>query len=294
MLKRTTRALKVRSFSSIGDTFRDVATELQRDRELSAVCALVPPACRMGVVAVGAFSNDACKVALTATSAQAAQLRMLWWRTSVQEIGKDELPAAPLPRVLYLAHKRHALPTHRMLAVLQGVADLVETPQAETVAQLDAMCEHVFSNTLYLLMSVTSPEASEEAQDAASLVGRAWGLARLLRGAPVMARARDTCVLPKETLVDAKYATAWRQGDDSEGTRQATQHVVQYINALLDAADEQPQEPVARVLAASTRSFVDCLERRDFSVFSDASVTAWPSNEEEVIEMSTAMRAAFE
>lgn len=155
----------------------EVARAYEPERYLAATLAADPE--RSALIAIAAFAADLARIQATATQPMIGEIRLQWWRDSLELIGKGARIGSPLADALGDAVAAYELPAPLLVAMTEARAwDLYDDPMPDE-ASLDGYLSKIESIPFELalrVLGVTPVEAASLSLPA----GRAFGLARLL------------------------------------------------------------------------------------------------------------------
>lgn len=167
-----------------------------RDRFLTGLFA--PADRRESLYAVYAFNLELAKVREAVSEPMMGQIRLQWWRETVEEIyqggGRAHQVAEPLAQAIR-SHNLSLGTIERMLEARER--DLDDTLIAD-VAELEIYAEGTSATVTSLALEVLDVRGEAE-QAAGHHVGIAWALTGLLRAVPFHARA-GRVLLPEGLL----------------------------------------------------------------------------------------------
>ncbi len=159
-----------------------VARAYEPERYLAATLAAEPE--RTALIALTAFAADLCRITETATEPLLGEIRLQWWRDSLDTIQSGGRIGAPLADALGDVIVSQRLPVPLLIAMTEARAfDLYDDPMADTAA-LDgylAKTEALPFELALRILGVPAGDASALARPA----GRAFGMTRLLARLPV-------------------------------------------------------------------------------------------------------------
>jgi phytoene synthase len=174
-----------------GDPDRWLATRFIADRQR-----------RSDVVALYAFDHQLARARHVASNPLVAEMRLVWWRETVDEIWSDgPVRAHPTARALAAARARHGLPRPPLEAMIDARIELLARASLDIVQAL-AWADGAGGSAAMLAASILDPTGPAEAAIAA---GRVWGVLLLVR----------------QGLVDRGAATGWLAGGLAEARREA-------------------------------------------------------------------------
>jgi phytoene synthase len=159
------------------DDLDDLIRRVDPDRWLTSRF-IADAAARADVVALYAFDHELARARRAASSALLAEIRLTWWREVLDQVF-DAAPVRrhPVAEALAAAVARHALPRAPLEAMIDGQVEALESPTLDTAAAV-AWADAVEGSVTRLAAKLLDPAADAEA---ATLAGRAWGLALLVR-----------------------------------------------------------------------------------------------------------------
>ncbi|KAF8062035.1 NDUFAF6 [Scenedesmus sp. PABB004] len=214
----------------------------QHDPENFVWVVQLPQAVRLRVLALRAFNLESLLIAEQVKSREplVLQIRYQWWRDAVGGLGAAAAPPGH-PVLTALWHAQHGgaggaaggaaggggggssgfkLNRYQLRRILDArEQDAVAFQAPLTLAELEAYAEATASQLQYLQLAAAGV-ASHDADHAASHLGKAVGLALLLRGAAFQA-GRRRCYLPLELLAahGVSQEQVYRGGPAPEGLR---------------------------------------------------------------------------
>ncbi len=175
----------------------------RHDNDRYLTCLFAPADRREHLFALYAFNLEIAKTAEVVSEAMLGEIRLQWWRESIEAIytgtpRKHEvvtplaaaIAAAPLPRAAF----------ERLIEARS--LDLAEEPPA-SLEDLEAYAEASSGELVGLALAVLGVEG-EAARAAGRYLGIAWALTGLARAVPFHAR-QHRCYLPAD-LIAAKSA----------------------------------------------------------------------------------------
>ncbi|KAJ3339723.1 NADH dehydrogenase (ubiquinone) complex I, assembly factor 6 [Gonapodya sp. JEL0774] len=169
------------------------------DYEHYLVSLLQPsPAARRTYWAIRALNIELAKIRESVSNDALGTVKMQWWRDSVEECFKGNPGNAPTLVALYQAIQRTPLSKVFFFRLIKERTANLSVAQYPTMASLELYAEHTASSLLYLHLQ-TLGVISLQADHAASHLGKALGIATVLRGAAWQARDRRW-YLPAEVM----------------------------------------------------------------------------------------------
>ncbi|KAF2744927.1 hypothetical protein M011DRAFT_428126 [Sporormia fimetaria CBS 119925] len=226
--------------------------------------AFIPPtgAAVDAYLAIRALNIDLARVADTCSTPTVGMMRMQFWRDTVTKSLDGRPPKEPV--AVMIAQAAGALDHYSegkakfskawFHRVINTRAMFLGNPPYPDLAALENYAENTYSTLLYLTLSAL-PQASITTDHIASHIGKAMGIAAVLRGIPIVAFphpriSRDVTkdipalqgaiMLPLDVMAEAgvKEEDVFRQGSSAPGLRDAVFKVATRANDHLITARE--------------------------------------------------------
>ena len=258
----------------------------------------LPPHHRPAALAVRAFNVETAQALGATKEPHLALMRLKWWRDSVAAIhaGKPgEVPQHPVAIALSAAIHGSGARVKRWLEqiVEARIKDAEMSGPPPGIPALEAYANNTASTLLYLLLDLGDVRDAE-ADHAAAHLGKAIGIATLLRGTHAHS-AQRRCYVP--TDVCARHGVSTEdvyRARPTEELRNAIHEVASVAKSHLDSAramaprlggagkngmrsikgngNEGKQPPPATAAAVllpaiATGAYLEALEAKDFDVF---------------------------
>jgi phytoene synthase len=151
-----------------------------KDRYLASLFA--PPAARQHLHALYAFASEIARVRDAARQPLPGEIRLQWWRDVVAGEGRGEVSANPVAAALLDTIASCALPTERLIALIDAHAFDLYDEAMPSLAALDAYVEHTSGNLFALAAQILGCAHGMDAITAAALPASiAYGVAQRLR-----------------------------------------------------------------------------------------------------------------
>lgn len=183
------------------EVVRLAARAYERDRYLAAL--LSPRDRRDDLVALAAFAGEIGRIAAYVGEPMMGMIRLQWWRDTLAAVAVGDASGHPVADALGGVMRRHSLPQAPLAGFIDAhEAGLSTTPFADDAALLDHLERTqgaLFALALRIVGSAADPAPL------ASAAGRAYGMARVLVEAPVLAGEHRT-LLPADRLARAGLA----------------------------------------------------------------------------------------
>ena len=227
--------------------------------------AFVPRASRDAFLAIRAFNVEVARVADTTNTPVVGMMRMQFWRDTVAKALAGTPPQEPVAILLAKAAedlKERSQGTARLSKawfhrIINTREQHLGNPPYPTLAALEAYAENTYSTMLYLTLSAL-PQASLTTDHVASHIGKAMGIAAVLRGVPLIAfppqqplgtsnsmtgqsgPTQGAVLLPLDVMAEAnlREEDVFRQGASAPGLRDAIFIVATRANDHLITARE--------------------------------------------------------
>ncbi|KAF2688328.1 hypothetical protein K458DRAFT_146744 [Lentithecium fluviatile CBS 122367] len=225
----------------------------------------VPPSSRDAYLAIRAFNVDVARVADTTSTPTIGMMRMQFWRDTVTKALSGAPPKEPVAILLAKAaedlHERSGgkarLSKNWLHRIINTREQYLGNPPYPTLSSLESYAENTYSTMLYLTLSAL-PQASITTDHIASHIGKAMGIAAVLRGIPLIAfppqqplgisggvtgssgPTQGAVLLPLDVMAEAgvREEDVFRQGAAAPGLRDAVFTVATRANDHLITARE--------------------------------------------------------
>lgn len=225
----------------------------------------VPNSSRDAYLAIRAFNVDVARVADTTSTPTIGMMRMQFWRDTIAKALAGTPPKEPVAILLARAaeelHERSGgkarLSKNWFHRIINTREQYLGNPPYPTLTSLESYAENTYSTMLYLTLSAL-PQASITTDHIASHIGKAMGIAAVLRGIPLIAfppqaplgtsnsmtgqsgPTQGAVLLPLDVMAEAgvKEEDVFRQGASAPGLRDAVFTVATRANDHLITARE--------------------------------------------------------
>ena len=176
----------------------------QGDRDRYLALLFSPATARGGLAAVAAFNLELARAASEISESMLGLVRLQWWREAVEEIRAGGATRRhPVVDALSTATRAHRLSTDRMLAMIAGKEEELESDGAPTQSAFDTRADATAANLIRLSLEAVGLDPAEPTLAAASLeIGRAYATVGCARSVLLDARRRRLR-LPAEALAGA-------------------------------------------------------------------------------------------
>ena len=176
----------------------------QGDRDRYLALLFSPAAARGGLAAVAAFNLELARAASEISESMLGLVRLQWWREAVEEIRAGGATRRhPVVDALSTATRARRLSTDRMLAMIAGKEEELESDGAPTQSAFDARADVTAANLIRLSLEAVGLDPAEPTLAAASSeIGRAYATVGCARSV-LLDAGRRRLRLPAETLAGA-------------------------------------------------------------------------------------------
>lgn len=173
-----------------------------RDRYLALLFSAA--SARDALAAIAAFNLELARATTETSESTLGLIRLQWWREAIEEIrGGGATRRHPIVSALSAATRRHGLSTSRMLAMIAGKEEDIESEGAPSQAAFDVRADATAANLVRLSLEAVGLNPAEPDLEAASaVVGRAYATAGCMRSVLLDARRRRVR-LPAQALAGA-------------------------------------------------------------------------------------------
>ena len=178
----------------------NLVRDADKDRFLATLFA--PGDKRRALLALYAFNVEVARIRDLVSEPALGQIRLQWWRETIEEVYRNETPAHPVAVELALAIKTGDLPKASFLNMIGAREfDLFDDPMPD-LAHLEGYLGETSSALIQMASLILAGPAAIKSAEAAGLAGVAFGIANLLRD------IRSRSLLPKDMNVAAAIAHA--------------------------------------------------------------------------------------
>ncbi|XP_037726895.1 NADH dehydrogenase (ubiquinone) complex I, assembly factor 6 homolog [Drosophila subpulchrella] len=235
---------------------------------------LLPRELRRAAFALRAFNVEVSRsVSGHLVEPQIAKLRLKFWHDSIDKCFEAESQRSYVEDQPVLRELKHTVGSRKLNKVylrrLVTARDRPHTHGFETVRELEEYAEQTFSSLLLLLLEVAGVR-DLQVDHAASHLGKAQGIATLLRAIPLAGRQQAACV-PLEVLVrhGVSQERIIRCKSDDKGVEECIFEVASAANGHLKLARQlkdqvSPLVPKIFLTAVATDAYLERLRRANF------------------------------
>ncbi|KAH8361219.1 hypothetical protein KR200_003798 [Drosophila serrata] len=237
---------------------------------------LLPRELRRAAFALRAFNVEVSRsVSGHQIEPQIAKLRLKFWYDSIDKCFEEESQPSYVKDQPVLRELKHTVGSRKLNKIyLRRLVTARERPPNkafESVRELEEYAEQTFSSLLLLLVEISGVR-DLQVDHAASHLGKALGIATLLRAIPHAGRQQAVCV-PLEVLVrhGVSQERVIRGRSDDKGVEECIFEVASAANTHLKLArklHDQVPRPVRKIFlpAVATDAYLERLRRANFQL----------------------------
>ncbi|XP_072936852.1 NADH dehydrogenase (ubiquinone) complex I, assembly factor 6 [Epargyreus clarus] len=246
----------------------------QHDYENYLATLLITKAIRTPALVVRAFNVEIARIQDQTTDSQTAAFRLQFWQDTLAAIFKKdhdfrEIPANPVAQELYKVCHCYNLPRRQLERLITARSSITKTKYFRTLEDVETYAENTVSSVYYLLLSVAGV-ANVHADHAASHLGKAQGIANILRSIHV-ANYHKVVFLPMDILMKNKISQEdVLRGTDNEHMRNVIFEVASRANNHLQKARSITVPKITKQIflpAVSIDTYLTKLQKNNFNVF---------------------------
>ncbi|XP_071537755.1 NADH dehydrogenase (ubiquinone) complex I, assembly factor 6 [Panulirus ornatus] len=243
----------------------------QNDYENFLSVLLLPQNARATAVALRAFNVELAQIQDVTSEILMAKMRLQFWRETIDQLYMGNTPGQPVALGLHRAVRRHQLSKRWLRSLIDSREEQLDCRQFTSLAAVENYSEKSNSALYYLLLQGMGVE-SVHADHAASHLGKAEGIMRLLRGIPYHGTKRKV-LLPRDLMM--KHGVS--QEDVIRGGReQKVKDVIydvasqsyQHLEHARSFLNDVPKEArVCLLPSVAVSSYLKSLQKVHFDVF---------------------------
>ncbi|XP_063530007.1 NADH dehydrogenase (ubiquinone) complex I, assembly factor 6 isoform X1 [Cydia strobilella] len=249
------------------------------DYENFLATLLMTKALRSPALVVRAFNVEIARVQDQATDPQIAMMRMQFWQDTLKDIYKkdqslSQVPANPVAQELFKVCSVYKIPKRHLQKLVDSRQRLMKAKYFGSLADLEKYTDDSVSAIYYTILWLAGVQ-NLHADHAASHLGKAQGLANMLRSIPMSSHYKMVYV-PMDLLMKHNVS----QEDvlrcrDSENMRNCTYEVAISANNHLKKARKIDVPKLANQIflpAAAINNYLKKLQKCNFNVFDSSLV----------------------
>lgn len=254
-------------------TCLDTVKRLDPDRYLTAL--LAPEAARAKLIALYAFNTEIARVRETVSEPMLGQIRLQWWRETVEAIAKGEARGHEAAVALAAAFPANEFDADGLTALIDARERDLDDEPFEDMEDLLRYCESTSSGLMQLAARAMSPDYTAAARDTIKSAGIAYALTGLLRALPLHASQGRLYVplsLLRQHEIDPHEVFA---GKMTDGLRAVIQLFTDEARYNLKSARQARNDVAREVLPALwpvslCDAYLNVMSAPDFNPFRDA------------------------
>lgn len=231
---------------------------------------------KIPLIALRALNIELGRIAEHAKTEMLIMMRFQWWREAIVRAfsGNESYEMQqPTMRIISEVIRHRNLSKYRVLRMLGAMEeDALRTRPLQTIGDLEQYAESTFSQLLYLQLE-SCGFANSSAEHTASHLGKAVGIASMLRSAPLLLQ-RNKTYFPQELLDEAGVTSEDFKNSDGEFLLpDVVFRIASVAKAHLDAARKHGNDVPAPARALfmpslATELYLDALQKSSFDIFS--------------------------
>ncbi|XP_050361470.1 NADH dehydrogenase (ubiquinone) complex I, assembly factor 6 isoform X1 [Nymphalis io] len=245
----------------------------QHDYENYLATLLMTKALRSPAFVVRAFNAEIARVQDQTTDPQTAAMRLQFWHDAVNLIYQNQqscnIPANPITQELYKVCISYKIQRRYLERLISSRQSLLKTKYFRTMEDVEIYTENTVSTIYYLLLCIAGV-TNVHADHAASHLGKAQGLANILRSVHVF-NYHKTVSLPMDILMKHQVSQeSVLRGNDNENMRNVIFEVASRANSHLEKARSIEVPKITNQIflpAIAIDKFLTKLQKVNFNVF---------------------------
>jgi 15-cis-phytoene synthase len=256
---------------------QQVVGEADKERFLASLFA--PADRRPSLFALFAFNTEVARVREVAREALAGEVRLQWWRDTLEGRAHGEVRANPVADALLDTIARHKLPIASLLRLIDARGfDLYDDPMPSQTA-FETYARDTSSLLIELAAAILCGNEVDLGETALH-AGIAYAVTGLLRALPVHA-ARGQIYLPRDVLDRHGVSSGdILAGKSSDALRAALAELRQVVRQHLAELDEwrslsPPEASPAFLPVALVPALLARMEQRNYQPFSAVELPQW-------------------
>ncbi|KAG6461910.1 hypothetical protein O3G_MSEX012934 [Manduca sexta] len=210
----------------------------QHDYENFLATLLMTKAIRSPALVLRAFNVEVARIQDQTSDAQTAAFRLQFWQDALKDIYKNDqklqnVPAHPIAQELFKVCSGYKLSRRHLERLITSRGSLLKSKYFRNMEDLERYAEDTVSCVYYLILGVAGV-ADVHADHAASHLGKAQGIANILRSIHV-SNYHKMVSLPMDILMKYKISQEnVLRAMDTEDMRNATFEIASRANSHLE------------------------------------------------------------
>ncbi|MDO8287703.1 MAG: phytoene/squalene synthase family protein [Parvibaculum sp.] len=254
-------------------TCLETVKRLDPDRYLTAL--LAPETARAKLIALYAFNTEIARVRETVSEPMLGQIRLQWWRETVDAIAKGEARGHEAAVALASAFTADEFDANGLTELIDARERDLDDEPFEDMEDLLRYCAGTSSGLMELAARAVSPDYAGAAKGVIKSAGIAYALTGLLRALPLHASQGRLYVplsLLRQNDIDPHEIFA---GKYTDGLRSVVQLYVDEARHNLKSARQARNSMAREVLpalwpASLCDAYLSVIAKPDFNPFRDA------------------------
>ena len=181
----------------MSDELQNLVRQYDQDRYLASLFA--PAEKRSHLLALYAFNAEISRIAAQVSEPQLAEIRLQWWRDTIDGIYHQDAQQHPVAQALAKAIEVGDIPKHALLNLVNAHAFDFYSDAMPSLHDLEGYLGETQSALIQMAAMILDREAALQCAEAAGLAGVSYGLMQVIKALP-RARALKQCFLPSDLL----------------------------------------------------------------------------------------------
>ncbi|CAB3230888.1 unnamed protein product [Arctia plantaginis] len=279
----TSRALAKESISN--KTSVDYCANIvkQHDYENFLATLLMTNSIRSPAFVIRAFNVEIARIQDRTSDVQTAAFRLQFWHDAVKDMFKAEqtlqnIPANPIAQELFKVSCCCGIQKRHLEKLISSRSHILKSKHFQSLEDIEKYAEESVSSIYYLLLSVADI-ANVHADHAASHLGKAQGIANILRSVYISSMHRMVS-LPMDILMKNKISQEdVLRGVNNENMRNVVFEVASRANSHLQKAKSIDVPKTARQIflpAITVEQYLTKLQKNNFDIFDKSLLQSSP------------------
>ncbi|XP_032529965.1 NADH dehydrogenase (ubiquinone) complex I, assembly factor 6 isoform X1 [Danaus plexippus] len=255
----------------------------QHDYENYLATLLMTKAIRSPAFVIRAFNAEVARVQDQTKDPQTAAMRLQFWQDSLNSLYSNNpsptnINANPITQELHKVCLSYKLPKRYLERLISSRNGLLKMKHFSTLEDVEKYAENTVSTIYYLLLCVAGV-TDVHADHAASHLGKAQGIANILRSVHVFSHHKSVS-LPMDVLM--KYQVSQEsvlRGKDSENIRNAVFEIASRANSHLEKGRSINVPKITKQMflpAVAIERYLNKLQKVNFDVFNKSLMLSSP------------------
>ncbi len=259
------------------------ASHIEKQTESKAICAdmvyaddhnrylttlFVDKDKRRSLLALYAFNIEISKVIDNSKEPLVSQMKLQWWRDSLENLKKGIVAKHPVVEELSTALINHQINIEDLLIMLQARDHELFNETPKTLSALNDYCRQTAGTLSRISLQVISNDDQHSHRNQCEDLGTAWGLVGIIRAISFHATTQR-CLIPDEILREANIKVEdLYKGDFSPEFSLAIMPICDEAETLLKQAVKSvpKDDKCAFLLAPLTKSYIRRLKNNSHDI----------------------------